>query len=107
MSQNGTTKARTDRASIRINAPVAAVWAAFAAPDAWEQGLPPEGMSGDVTRFDLRDGGGYQMTLTYGPGTAGAPGKSSERNGCNTSPIWRVTSSMSAIPSTPSSFPLA
>lgn len=41
-----------------------------------ERWLPPKGMTGHMTAFDFRDGGGYRMRLTYADENQGR-GKSS------------------------------
>jgi uncharacterized protein YndB with AHSA1/START domain len=67
---------RTDAASRVVAAPPDRVYAALSDPDALVDWLPPSGMHGTISRFDLRPGGGYAMTLTYddpasGDGKAG------------------------------------
>ena len=42
-----------------------AVYRAFAEPGAMERWLPPNDMTGEMLRFDFRDGGSYRMRLTY------------------------------------------
>lgn len=57
-----------------IHAPRSAVFAAFLEPEALLAWLPPNGMRGELHRFDPRAGGGYEMTLHYerpGPATRG------------------------------------
>ena len=56
---------RVDEAARIVRASPAAVYGAFADPGAMESWLPPGGMTGRMTRFDFRDGGGYRMRLTY------------------------------------------
>lgn len=67
---------RIDEAHLRIAASSVRVYRAFADPDALTRWLPPEGMTGRIEHFDLRDGGTYRMVLTYGD-PSGSPGKSS------------------------------
>ena len=54
-----------DRVSREIEAPPAEVYAAFLDADALVAWLPPEGMSGELARARLEEGGGFTMTLTY------------------------------------------
>jgi uncharacterized protein YndB with AHSA1/START domain len=52
-----------------------AVYRAFAEPGAMERWLPPDNMTGQMLRFDFREGGSYWMRLVYAdPGQ----GKSAE-----------------------------
>jgi hypothetical protein len=52
-----------------------AVYRAFAEPGAMERWLPPDNMTGQMLRFDFREGGSYRMRLVYAdPGQ----GKSAE-----------------------------
>ena len=67
---------RTDRASLLIHVPRAAVFLALTSSDALLRWLPPKGMRGRFEHFDMRSGGGYRLVLTYDD-AAGAPGKSS------------------------------
>lgn len=60
-----TRKTRIDSESRIINAPAEEIYAAFADPAAWEEWLPPVGMTGRVGAFDFREGGRYRLTLTY------------------------------------------
>lgn len=62
-----------------INAPVAAVFAAFADPKSLEQWLVPFGMTGKVHAFDFRAGGGYEMSLYYPDSEGGPTGKTGIR----------------------------
>lgn len=48
-----------------ISAPVERVYAALVDPDALTAWLPPDGMSGELERFDARPGGSFRMILTY------------------------------------------
>jgi uncharacterized protein YndB with AHSA1/START domain len=57
---------RVDHATRVISAPPATVYRAFAHATSLEAWLPPDGMTGEVRDFDLREGGGYRMRLTYG-----------------------------------------
>ena len=57
--------ARIDSASRLIHAAPSEIYRAFAEPGAMEQWLPPEGMTGEMLRFDFRAGGGYRMRLTH------------------------------------------
>lgn len=56
---------RIDTANRMIEASAETVYAAFADPVAWEQWLPPTGMTGHVQEFDFREGGRYRLTLHY------------------------------------------
>jgi uncharacterized protein YndB with AHSA1/START domain len=56
---------RVDRASKTIRAPASVIYQALTDPDALREWLPPKGMSGTIENFDLRQEGGYRMTLTY------------------------------------------
>lgn len=60
---------RIDIASRVIGASAEAVYAAFADPAAWEQWLPPTGMTGKIQEFDFREGGCYRLTLHYTDGS--------------------------------------
>jgi uncharacterized protein YndB with AHSA1/START domain len=68
---------RVDRGRRTVLAPAAAVYGAMTEAGALEAWLPPEGMSGRITRFEPWPGGGFRMVLTYlDPATA--RGKTSE-----------------------------
>lgn len=54
-----------------------AIYQAFAEPGAMEHWLPPSNMTGEMLRFDFREGGTYRMRLTYRDQQAGQ-GKTSE-----------------------------
>lgn len=75
---NKTPMATTTNSKI-INADVATVYKAFTTPTALEQWLVPDTMKGKVHRFDMRIGGGYDMSLYYLESEEGSPGKSSEK----------------------------
>lgn len=51
--------------SRHIQAPPGAVYRAFLDRDALEAWLPPDTMRGQVHTFDPREGGRFQMSLTY------------------------------------------
>jgi uncharacterized protein YndB with AHSA1/START domain len=54
-----------------MEASPAAVFGAFARPEALEAWLPPGDMTGTMLRFEFRAGGSYRLRLTYrdpGPG---------------------------------------
>lgn len=57
--------ARVDTASRRVAASPDAVFAAFSEPGAMARWLPPNDMTGEMLRFDFREGGSYRMRLTY------------------------------------------
>lgn len=65
---------RTDRASRVIEAPPAAVYAAFTEPEALVSWLPPDGMSAVFEHFDPPPDGSYRLVLTY-TDPSGSPGK--------------------------------
>lgn len=60
---------RIDSAERVIGASAKAVYAAFADPTAWEQWLPPTGMTGRIEEFEFREGGRYRVILHYGDGS--------------------------------------
>lgn len=60
---------RIDTASRVIGAPAGVVYAALSDPSAWEEWLPPTGMTGEVEEFDFREGGRYRLTLHYTVGS--------------------------------------
>ncbi|MDI6908683.1 SRPBCC family protein [Nocardioides sp.] len=66
----------TDVGQAVVKASPAEVFAALVDEQARTRWLPPAGMSGRFSWFDLRPGGGYRMTLTYDDGST--PGKSAE-----------------------------
>lgn len=70
---------RTDRASRFIAASRPALYRAIVDPTALIKWLPPEGMTGEVERFEPRTGGAYRIVLTY-TDPQGAPGKSSDNS---------------------------
>ncbi|MET0447855.1 MAG: SRPBCC domain-containing protein [Aeromicrobium sp.] len=67
---------RTDIAALSLDATRQEVFAALVDPRARAAWLPPAGMSGAISDWDARVGGGYRMVLTYAD-ASGAPGKSS------------------------------
>jgi uncharacterized protein YndB with AHSA1/START domain len=75
----GTTPPRSTRTSQVINAPRAALFRAFTDPAALEAWLVPGDVTGKVHEFDLRVGGGYQMSLYYPSSEPENRGKTSER----------------------------
>lgn len=58
-------KTRIDTAARVIQAPPSAIYRAFMDPESLVSWLPPEGMSARIDEFDAREGGTYQLTLTY------------------------------------------
>lgn len=58
-------KTRIDTASRVILAPPSAIYQAFMDSASLVSWLPPEGMSARIDEFDPREGGAYQLTLTY------------------------------------------
>jgi uncharacterized protein YndB with AHSA1/START domain len=73
-----TARAASTTVSSFIEAPAAAVFAAFLDPGALIQWLPPAEMTGRMHRFDPRVGGGYSMSLYY-PDAEPAQGKTGDR----------------------------
>jgi uncharacterized protein YndB with AHSA1/START domain len=67
---------RTDQVSKTIQASAAAIYKALVDPEALAIWLPPKGMRAEIENFDLRQEGGYRMTLTYDAPPPGAAGKS-------------------------------
>ena len=67
------------RNAIFIKAPREALYRAFTDPAALAAWLAPGDMTGQVHRFDLGVGGGYQMSLYYPPSERTARGKSAAR----------------------------
>jgi uncharacterized protein YndB with AHSA1/START domain len=51
--------------SVIIHASPQKIYSAFTSQDALEYWLAPDGMNGKIHRFDLRVGGGYEMSLFY------------------------------------------
>ncbi len=64
---------------IRIKAPQEVLYRAFTDPVAMAAWLAPGDMTGEVHRFDLAVGGGYQMSLKYPDSEAVARGKTSAK----------------------------
>ncbi len=62
---------RTDSASRLLVASPQAIYEALVDPDALVAWLPPGGMSGRFEWFELREGGGYRLVLTYSDSSAG------------------------------------
>lgn len=56
---------RTETASRVIMAEPQTIYQAFLNPKSLVSWLPPKGMSGHIDNFDPREGGTYNMTLTY------------------------------------------
>ena len=61
-----------------IDAPPGTIYRAFTSPDALEAWQAPGEMTATVHRFDLRTGGGYEMSLRYPESTPDAPGKTTD-----------------------------
>jgi uncharacterized protein YndB with AHSA1/START domain len=68
---------RSTRNRRLVAAPAERVYAALTDPAALAGWLPPGGMTGRIHHFDLRVGGGYDMSL-YFPANAPAVGKTAE-----------------------------
>lgn len=62
-----------------IDAPREAIYRAFTEPEALEQWQAPGEMTATIHAFDLRSGGGYEMTLRYPDSEIGSPGKTTEQ----------------------------
>lgn len=75
---NSSSKKRTDSASKVIKASPRTIYQAFTDPEALVSWLPPEGMKGSIDFFEPREGGAYQMSLTYVSSDRSMPGKTSE-----------------------------
>ena len=75
----GPTQRGSTRNTALIHASPEAVYRAFTDPDALAAWLVPGGMTGQVHHFDLRVGGGYQMSLYYPPSNGAPRGKTAER----------------------------
>jgi uncharacterized protein YndB with AHSA1/START domain len=75
---NASRKKRTDSASRVIMASPRTIYQAFIDPESLVSWLPPEGMKGHIYAFDARDGGAYQMSLTYVGTDHSTLGKTSE-----------------------------
>ncbi|MFM1651462.1 SRPBCC family protein [Brevibacillus sp. B_LB10_24] len=75
---NESSKKRTDSASRVIKASPQNIYKAFMDPEALISWLPPKGMKGHILEFDAREGGAYQMSLTYLETDHTTPGKTSE-----------------------------
>ena len=69
----------TTRNSKDINATKEALYQAFTNPAALETWLAPGEMTGKIHSFDLRPGGGYQMSLFYPSSEKESRGKTSEK----------------------------
>ena len=52
-----------------IRAPRAAVYRALLDPDDVEHWMVPEGMTSEIHSFDVREGGGFRISLTYAMST--------------------------------------
>ena len=63
------------KVSRTIRAPAQALYDVFLDATALAAWLPPEGMTGEVCRFQPWEGGGYRMRLRYERPTAEARGK--------------------------------
>ena len=76
MKKKGTT---TTQNSKDIKATQEALYQSFTNPSALEIWLAPGEMTGKVHSFDLKVGGGYQMSLFYPPSEKELRGKTSEK----------------------------
>ena len=68
----------TSQNSKDIKASAEAIYRAFSTPAALEVWLAPGNMTGKIHGFDLKPGGGYQMSLFYPSSEKEARGKTSE-----------------------------
>jgi uncharacterized protein YndB with AHSA1/START domain len=75
---NASNEKRIDSASRVIKASPQTIFKAFVDPDALVSWLPPKDMKGHISEFDARDGGAYQMSLTYSGTEHSTQGKTSE-----------------------------
>jgi uncharacterized protein YndB with AHSA1/START domain len=64
--------ARTDSASLLVNADARRVFDALLDPEQLLEWLPPQGMTGRFERFEPRPGGSYRLVLTYENRKSGA-----------------------------------
>jgi uncharacterized protein YndB with AHSA1/START domain len=69
----------TTQNSRDIRATPETLYRAFTDPEALAVWMAPGKMTGKVHRFDLRVGGGYQMSLFYPPSEKEAQGKTAEK----------------------------
>lgn len=76
---NAASEGAGTRNSALVMAPPEAVYRAFTDPTALSVWLVPGEMTGKVHRFELRVGGGYQMSLFYPESEAMFQGKTAER----------------------------
>lgn len=76
---NATSGGAGTRNAALIMALPEAVYRAFTDPTALPAWLAPDEMIGKVHRFDLRVGGGYEMSLYYPDASAAFQGKTAER----------------------------
>lgn len=70
---------RSSRTSRRIDAAPAAIYRAFTDPSLLARWQAPGDMTATVHAFDLRIGGGYEMSLTYPETERNARGKTTAR----------------------------
>ena len=71
--------ARTDRASLEIQASAEVLYAAFADPAKLMEWLPPGSMTGRALEYDFREGGRYRIALTYDDSAPAQAGKTRDR----------------------------
>jgi uncharacterized protein YndB with AHSA1/START domain len=76
-----TKRIKTTQNSKDIKATKEALYQAFANPAALAVWLAPGEMTGKIHNFDLRVGGGYQMSLFYPPSEKESRGKTTEKEG--------------------------
>lgn len=75
---NSSDNKRIDSASRVIKSAPRAIYQAFINPDALVSWLPPKDMKGHIDLFDAREGGTYQMSLTYVEKDQSTLGKTTE-----------------------------
>ncbi|WP_114954027.1 SRPBCC domain-containing protein [Sphingosinicella terrae] len=75
-----TQEGRVDRASLIVHATADVVYRAFEDPDAFILWLPPQGMTGRLLRYEFREGGNYEIELTYRTDTPAGTAKTTENS---------------------------
>ncbi|NRP71978.1 hypothetical protein ILFOPFJJ_02872 [Ensifer psoraleae] len=73
-------RGRTDTASRVVKASPLAIYRALLDPAAVAVWLPPDGMQGEIERFEPREGGVYRMALIYEEPNRAPRGKTSAAN---------------------------
>lgn len=70
-------RARVHSASLLVRVPPERVCAAFLNPEEVARWLPPQGMRAEIHRYEPRNGGAYEMVLTYERAADQGSGKTS------------------------------